>query len=165
MRKFFLAQILVLAAGVAFAWYTVSNDFWRFYDIEGTVFRVKDCAFPNPVTTPCFWGAVGFVVALGWAVIIYRKPAIQKKQQKFLMWFLVAGTIFGWSNFSLVLYKFLNNHGQPTIGCSGQLTTNPFTTPCFIGSVLFAIALLAAIVTRFVTKKNSFAGGACRRIK
>ncbi len=147
LASYYRSQVVALFAGAVFAWYTVVNDFLRFYDIEGTVFRIKDCVtMPNPVTTPCFWGAVGFIVALVWALKLTKShSSVTPKKHSYFTLYLVACVIFGWTNFSLVLFRFLGNHGKPTIGCSGQITTNPFSTPCFWGSVFFLLSLLIAI--------------------
>lgn len=155
MKKLFSWQVIILLAGTLFAWYTIIIDFLRFYDIEGTIFRVQDCAFPNPVVTPCFWGALAFLIALIWAIKIKKFDIPkQKKQQKFLIWFLIAGNIFAWSNFTYGLVKFLLNQGEPTIGCSGQLVSNPLMTPCFWGATLFLLGLIMAAVTYFKLKSH-----------
>lgn len=30
--------------------------FIRFYRAEGTILKFTNCRFPNPITTPCFYG-------------------------------------------------------------------------------------------------------------
>lgn len=152
MKKFFCLQSLVLLAGTVFAGYTIAGDFVRFYHLYGTVFRLKDCAFPNPVLTPCFWGGWAFLIALVWSFLIMRMPGDRQKiHQKYLVYLLIAGTIFGWANFGYGWVKFLANQGRPTVGCSGQVTANPFTTPCFFGSLFFTASLASAVVA---LKKN-----------
>jgi hypothetical protein len=147
MKKWYRLQIVVILAGTLFAWYTVVVDFMRFFDYHGTLFKITDCIIPNPVLTPCFWGAWGFIAALVWSILLLKhSESVNKKQHGYFTLFLVACTIFGWSNFFLVLYKFLANHGKPTIGCSGQITTNPFTTPCFYGSVFFLVSLIVSLI-------------------
>ncbi|MBI4090505.1 MAG: hypothetical protein HY422_00605 [Candidatus Komeilibacteria bacterium] len=143
MKKWFFVQSLVLLGGTVFAWYTISIDYRRFYDIEGTIFKVVDCRFPNPVTTPCFYGAWAFLIAFIWSIAVIRKKeeAAQKRQEKYLVWFLVAGTLFAWGNFAYGFFKFVANQGKPVIGCSGQLVGDPFGTPCFYGAVLFLLSL------------------------
>lgn len=151
MMKYTLrAPVIVIFGGALFAWYTVIQDFIRFFDIEGTVFRIKDCAFPNPVTTPCFWGAVAFVVALLASIAIMRNNALtaQYRGYKKLVLFLFAGNVFAWSNAIYGIVDFYKHKDAgPVIGCSGLLVANPFMTPCFWGSVLFLLSLVASIVT------------------
>ena len=143
-------QISALTIGTLFAWYTVATDYIFFYQIEGTVFRVRDCVVPNPVTTPCFWGAWAFVIALGAALYIRRQSqTLQKKYQTWLAWFLVGGVLFAWSNFGYGFLKFIQNQGEPTIGCSGRIMTNPFTTPCFHGALFFLVACMVGILLAF----------------
>lgn len=149
MKRMLQVQVGVLAIGTLFAWYTVVTDVLRFYDVEGTIFRIKDCAIPNPVTTPCFWGAWAFLLAL---VLSYRiltgieSSRVQRQKRLFIL--LIAGTIFAWSNNGYLLYKFYSNLGEHTIGCSGLLVTNPFTTPCSIGASLFLLALIVGTLVR-----------------
>ena len=148
MKKSWLLLPLVLAGGTIFAWYTVYTDFNRFYDSEGTLFKIQDCAIPNPVTTPCFYGAFAFLIAFVWSVIIIRKTADSRiKELKKLLWLLLASVLFAWGNFiySLMRYYQTRDSGQ-AIGCSGQLVTNPWTTPCFIGAVIFLTALVVAVI-------------------
>lgn len=143
---------LILLAGTTFAWYTVFTDFIKFYAAEGTILKVADCVIPNPVTTPCFYGAFAFLGAFIWSLIILGFGEIkQKKHYLFLRWFLVASNIFAWTNFCIILSRFIRAHGAPAIGCSGQITANPLNTPCFIGSMIFALALInvAVIVWKY----------------
>lgn len=158
--RLFYAQTAALLGGTAFAWYTVYTDFARFYGLEGTIFKIEDCIFPNPVTTPCFWGAWAFLIALIWSFRILRAKSAVLRSQKHLVWFLIAGTLFAFSNFGYGLVKFFANAGKPTIGCSGQLVTNPLATPCFIGALFFLVALIVALcvlrsqMKRFATPES-----------
>lgn len=147
----YLAQSLVLAAGVLFSWYTVFSDFARFYGMEGTIFKIKDCFFPNPVTTACFYGAIAFLIAFIWSIYILKKddPAKKEFPQTRLSWLLAASTIFAWANFANVLYKFYGENSN--IGCSGVPISSPFLTPCFYGSVIFLLSLIVALI---IVKKD-----------
>ena len=151
-------QTLSLAVGTAFAWWTVLADLYRFFTIEGTIFRIADCAIPYPVTTPCFWGAWAFLIAMIWSVrLLKRGEGASVRSQRRLVWFLTAGTLFAWGNFTYGLISFYTAPaGEPSIGCSGQLVTNPFMTPCFYGAALFAVSLAAGFaVLVTMQKKNS----------
>ncbi|MFA4937165.1 MAG: hypothetical protein WC575_02675 [Patescibacteria group bacterium] len=155
MKKLFQLQSVVLLIGTIFAWYTVYVDFARFYAVEGTLFKVQDCIIPNPVTTPCFYGAFAFLIGFIWSLYIIKFLDDKKKiQQKRLVWLLIASTLFAWGNFSYTLYKFWLSHGEPTIGCSGQLVTNPFITPCFIGAAIFLVALIVGWWIKRILGKN-----------
>lgn len=153
IKKLYLSQIGVLLGGVLFSWYTVYADFLRFYGTEGTIFKIKDCVYPNPITTPCFYGAIVFLVALAWALYVYRDNIFSsrvKKQQK-LWLILLAGTAFGWVNFGFSLFKFYAADVGEQVTCSGVPTDNPFLTPCFWGSVIYLIAFL---LSWFIMKKD-----------
>lgn len=144
--KIYWVQALALLGGMVFAWTTVTVDFLRFYNTEGTLFKLDDCIYPNPVTTPCFYGAIAFVIAFVWAVSLLKKESeARSKSEKYLVAFLSAGTIFAWSNFSLLAYKFYTALPGEGVGCSGVSATSPFSTPCFYGSVLFLICLVISL--------------------
>jgi len=145
MRKLQLVQCGVFLFGAVFAFYTVYDDFVRFYAAEGTIFKISDCTYPNPVTTPCFYGAFAFLLGLILSIKVLKVP-----QQDLFTWqrrtfFLsLAGTLFAWGNFGLALYKFYVLDSN--IGCSGIPTASPFVTPCFIGSVFFLSALIVSSI-------------------
>lgn len=147
LRRLFQFQIIVLAGGTVFAFYTIVIDFLRFYDYEGTLFKVNDCIVPNPVTTPCFYGGFAFLIAAIWAWKLYQKAEpVQARGQKQLSWFLIASNLFAWGNFSRVAWSFYDSATGVSIGCSGVATTNPYTTPCFIGASIFLAALTVTFI-------------------
>jgi len=137
MKKFFVIQSIILFVGVLFAWSTVASDFIRFSNNAGV----------NPLTTPCFYGAIGFLAAYFYSLfVLFAVPEKQKRHQKYLVIFLVAGTIFGWGNFTLEFCKFYF-FKNPT-SCSGLAVSTPFATPCFYGSVLYLAGLLSSIIVK-----------------
>ena len=138
MNKYKKLLPIVLFIGTVFAFYTVYNDFLRFYSYEGTYFKVRDCAVPNPVTTPCFYGAFAFLSAFIWSII--------DQKIRYLSYFLIGGAIFAWSSFGYELYSYFNAGGESYIGCSGIEISNPFTTPCFQGAVLFLISMIVGLM-------------------
>ncbi len=157
MKKLLPIQSLVLLGGTLFAWYTVYIDFSRFYLNEGTLFKINDCIVPNPVTTPCFYGAFAFLIAFIWSLYILKFVGDKLKwHQRRLVWLLIASVLFAWGNFSRTLYSFWLSQGQPTIGCSGVLSTNPWTTPCFIGAAVFLMALIIAWIIKKKISALSF---------
>jgi len=81
LKSLFLIQLLTAGFGSIFAYTSVYFDFQRFYLVEGTYTKIKDCVIPNPVTTPCFWGAFGFLATTIWAFFIYKKYFIIDKSK------------------------------------------------------------------------------------
>ncbi len=149
-RIWHIAQAAILFGGTVFAWLTLYTDFSRFYETEGTLFKIADCVYPNPVTTACFYGAFAFLAAFVWSLYILRQEKEkQTKHQTYLMWLLLAGALFAWSNFGIQLFDFYENVSGSQVSCSGVPTSNPFLTPCFYGSVIFLIAFaLSIVITR-----------------
>jgi hypothetical protein len=134
MRSIFKNLLIItLLSGVGFSWYTVVNDFLRFHRIYGTVFRIENCLVPNPVTTPCFYGAIAFLIGL--ILLILRKF-------KYLRYLLIGGTIFAWINFIYEAVKFYTPSNTAKVGCSGIVVTNIFNTPCFYGAFIYLFALI-----------------------
>lgn len=146
INKKFIILILTTAGGAIVAWVDIITQFSRFLSYEGTVFKVQDCVVPNPVTTPCFYGGFGFLIALIIAILFFKKNPVKKS----LLWYttyLLAGSIFAWSFAGPDLIHFFNSPtGAQTIGCSGMVITNPFSTPCFMGASLFLLSFIASLV-------------------
>jgi hypothetical protein len=168
LNKLLKTQFLVACFGTIFAFTAVFFDFKRFYLIEQTIFKVKDCAIPNPVATPCFYGAFGFLLAAIWSYYILRRSVKSrtavvsashfdtvKKQQKYFVAFAAFGTAFAWANMTLEFIRTNQAAGQPHVGCSGATVTNPFLTPCFGGSVIFLTLLVVSILTYNKLNKNA----------
>lgn len=125
--------LISLLSGVIFSWYTVINDFLRFYKIYGTIFRIENCLVPNPVATPCFYGAIAFLVGITLLLL---------KNYRYLRYLLIGGTVFAWTNFIYEAVKFYTPTNTPKVGCSGIVVTNIFNTPCFYGAVIYLLALI-----------------------
>jgi len=136
--------IIILLGGSLFSLNAVYQDFVRFYNLYGDLFRIYNCEIPNPVTTPCFYGSIAFVVSLILAI---------RKKLKELFYLLVFGTIFAWTNFFYEVYKFYSTTGVKT-SCSGVPTDSVFMTPCFFGSLIYLLALVTILFMRYY-KKNS----------
>ena len=137
MNKLFKLQSAVLFAGTVFAWTTVYTDFSRFYKYYGSLTRIQNCVIPNPVTTPCFYGAFAFLIGFIWSVSILKSRLGRRiLKQKKLNILLIAGTIFAWSNFAYETIKFYAAKSGAKVSCSGVPTDNIFLTACFFGSLL-----------------------------
>ncbi|MEP7162171.1 MAG: hypothetical protein ABI747_00185 [Candidatus Moraniibacteriota bacterium] len=157
LTSLYKLQAGVLSVGTLFAWYTVYVDFSRFYHFYGTLFRTQDCVIPNPVTTPCFYGAFAFLAAFIWSLTILRDDALKRGvRQKKLHLLLIASVLFAWSNFSWSAYKFYTVTVGPRVACSGVPAENIFSTPCFIGASIFLTAFLVSVfILRNTPQTNS----------
>lgn len=134
MKRLLLLQSSLLLFGTFFALYAVANDYLRFVNENGV----------NPLFTPCFYGAIGFLLFYFYSLYIYfAAENKRKKHQKILMILLVGGTIFGWTNFTIELCSFYI-FKNPT-SCSGASTISPFLTACFYGSIIYLLSLSASI--------------------
>lgn len=150
-KNLFKLQTAVLFIGTIFAWFTVYTDFARFYNLYGSLTKISGCTIPNPVTTPCFYGAFAFLLGFIWSVNILKKVSkgeeVTKKQMK-LWYLLIAGTIFAWGNFAYEIFKYYSAKTALKVSCSGVPTDNVFLTACFYGSVIFLVALILSIVIK-----------------
>ena len=143
MKKFLSLQILIVAAGAAFAWSAVFGDFSRFFAAGGQLAKFSGCRFPNPLATPCFYGAAVFLLALAGAAFIWQ---MQKRSgQKKLAWLLFCGSLFAWSVNAWEFYKFFRPHTGTYIGCSGLAAKSPLYTPCFTGACFYLAAFLFSL--------------------
>lgn len=153
MRKYFLGQSLILAAGTAFAWKTVFGDFSRFFSAGGELFSFSRCQYPNPLATPCFYGAILFIIALALALHLWQSP--KPDMQNRLSWILCFGTLFAWTMTALEFYKYLKPHAGPYTGCGGIPVKNPLYTPCFTGACFYlAACILSLIIVKKVEKQK-----------
>ena len=139
---------LTLLAGVFVSWYATISAFIRFNEIEGTIFKFQDCTLPNPVTTPCFWGAIAFLIAFAWSIKLLAK--VNEKHEKYLFYLLIASVLFAWVNFAIELKGVEPTPNSPFSPCP-VTTTNPFLSPCFFGSILFTISMFCS---SFLSKKS-----------
>ncbi len=147
-------QILFLLGGTIFAWQTIIREFINFYATEGTIFKVTDCVYTNPVTTPCFYGGLGFLVALFWTwyILNISIKAQQIKQRFFHTLFLLGGTLFAWSVVAWEWWQLKQAAGQPVVGCSG-LMTSIFDSSCLYGASFFLAALIVGGIIYWQEKK------------
>lgn len=153
MKKLYRLQSVFLLIGTVFAWYTVYSDFSRFYGLYHSFTRVQNCAIPNPITTPCFYGAFAFLGAFIWSLYILKMSGKRKiTHQKRLVFLLTGSTIFAWSNLALEIYNFYMQKTGPKVSCSGVTTDNIFTTACFIGSMIF---LASFIISLLLIRRNA----------
>lgn len=156
VTKIYWVQAVTLLGGTVFAWTTVIVEFIRFYNTEGTIFKISDCAYPNPVTTACFYGAIAFAVAFVWAFKLLKKDDdTRRKSEKRLMLFLIAGAVFAWTNFGRLVYDFYTALPGQGIGCSGVPAESPFATACFYGAMLFLTALIVSIVIIYKDRQST----------
>ena len=153
MKKYYLTQIALLVFGNLVAWKAVYDDFSRFFGAGGKLLQVAGCTVPNPVTTPCFYGAFGFLGTLIWAIMIFKKTDIVAKvrQEHYLSWLLVGCALFGGFNFTKLYLAFINGS---QIGCSGAPMTSPFVTPCFYGASIFLVTLIFSWLILWREGKN-----------
>lgn len=147
-----LFLVLILLSGVIFAYFSVYTEFVDFYLNEGTLFKLKDCLTPNPVTTACFYGAFGFLIAFVWSLILFKNQATKFSAYIKLTTLLLGCTIFAWYNNYSTLYSFFFESKNSIVGCTGKIITNPFTTPCFIGASIFTLALSVCAIILFMLR-------------
>jgi hypothetical protein len=149
MKKLQYLLILCIGGGVVIAWYTVIKQFIFFFNIYGDLFRFKDCAFPNPIITPCFWGAVAFIFAFVWSLRLVRSPSLRSARG--LRGLLVFGSVFA---FSVLVYEglqFYQIYDGPIASCAPGV--HPLKTPCFAGFIFFTLSAIISfrIVSAFRT--------------
>jgi hypothetical protein len=139
-------EIAVLGGGSLFAWATVLADFRRFFQAGGTLGRFSGTAYPHPALTPCFYGAILFLVALTWAVTLAPEPVERRRRSvRQLVGMLLLGTVFAWGNFAWELYRWCQPHEGPYLSCSGTVAAHPVYTPCFVGALIYLTALAVAV--------------------
>ena len=138
-RKFYYAQSLVLFGGSLFSWTVLMGNFSQFYSIYGTIFRFRDCyLLDNPMLTPCFYGAVAFVVALIWSLVLTFSAQSSAASQKWLSRLLLFGVVFAISVLSYETAQYYKLFSGPGISCTPGAV--PWKTPCFFGAIFFIVS-------------------------
>jgi hypothetical protein len=140
-RLTILFSVLLLGAVV-----TVANMIpvlERFYTAEGTFFKIAHTAFPNPFLTPCLWGTSAFVLITIWVFFMFRLSGERRaKHLRLLAWVLAGCVVFAVSVFTKETYDFYHPKGLFPVGCSGDRVTNPFTTTCAFGALVYILGYL-----------------------
>ena len=141
-------QVAVLAIGTGFSWYTLADDYRRFFSAGGRVFDWSGCVVTNPLLTPCFYGALAFLAAFVWALVILRSaPEAVVRRQRGLNWLLAAGTVFAWGNFAYEMFLYSQQRSPSAFGCPppGEPAVDPLMMPCFYGAWIFLAALAVSL--------------------
>ena len=154
-RSWALAVIVSLVIGALIAWSTSVIALTRFYGSEGTLLRFDNIGIPHPVTTPCFWGAVGFLVALAWSGSLYTRVrrANPVGGYRLLGLFLVGCVLFGGSVVGYEWWRLTHSDTGSIIGCLAAPMTSIFQSPCLYGTSMY----LAALVSAYLVVRKSAA--------
>jgi hypothetical protein len=142
-------QVAVLAIGTAFAWFTLVGDYRRFFSAGGHVFEWSGCVVTNPLLTPCFYGALAFLAAFVWALVLLRSAAeVLAGRQRGLSWLLAAGTVFAWGNFAYEVFLYSQQRPASAFSCPppSDVAVHPLSAPCFYGALFFLSALAISLL-------------------
>ncbi len=145
-------QAALLALGTFFSWTVLLFDYRRFFASGGHVLQFSGCAVANPLATPCFYGALAFLAAFVWSVVVLGSAAVRvAKRQGYLQWLLMAGTLFAWGNLAYVVYRFVQPQpAAPAFSCppaeAAEPAIHPLAAPCFYGALIFLAALIVSIM-------------------
>jgi hypothetical protein len=148
-RYLLVLQALALLGGSIVGWVTIIREVDYFCEVQGTglsgLTSFSGTLTTNPIATPCFWGSIFFLIALGWTIYLLFVSDSQKTlwHQTRLVWLLVGSTLFAAANNVYTFYKYYsNNSGTDHFGCPANKIENPFMTACFAGGVAFLLALI-----------------------
>lgn len=135
LKLFLTLQAAMLFVGNIVGWTTVFTEVNSY---------CSGATLVNPLASPCFYGSLAFLASFVWTMFVLFKKDTKKivDHAKKLWLLLLAGTIFAAVNNVPIIYNF---YTQPaSVGCSGNIITNPFTTGCFMGFTCFLLAFLFA---------------------
>ena len=140
-HKLLIAQAMILLGGMVFAWSSLLSQFMHFGALYGTIFRIQGCTIPNPFLTPCFFGSLGYLAAVFWAVHLVQSPSA--RSARLLRNFLLFCTLFGLSVISFETAQYFELIGGASISCTPGAA--PWATPCFVGTLVFITAYATSI--------------------
>lgn len=144
--------MLVILSGVFWSWFNVIKQEKIHYEIEGSLTKIKDCTVTNPILTPCFWGAVAFLISFILSIlIIKKKKEISLKLQEYLRKLTFVGTLFAWAVVGSESYDYFSNKMRPIETCTG-VVKNPLKSACFIGAIIFTLSF---IISNKIFLKNT----------
>lgn len=143
-------RLFFLLLGVIVSWTATISAFLEFYGNEGTIFKIKNCVIPNPITTPCFWGAIAFFAALLFAIRYLKKENLKFERNFFYL--MIFSIIFAWVNFGIELRGIKPRPGALITVC--KPAQNPFLSPCFFGSILFTLSFTTSWLIKEKTRKT-----------
>ena len=72
MKKVVVSQFIVLLVGTVFAWYNFGRELYDWLQF-GSCQTGCAVGLINPFLTPCFYGAIFFLVALFLSTVLLRK--------------------------------------------------------------------------------------------
>lgn len=152
LKRYLYLQTFILLGAVLFSWAALMGQFRNFYAAYGTFWRFADCAIPNPLATPCFYGTLAFIASLVWSIFVIGNPTL--KLQNRLRNFLLFGVVFALSVLGYEFAEYYHLIGGPVVSCSPG--TFPLLTPCFGGLLFFAVAFgVAAVATKILRLNKS----------
>ena len=72
MKKLILSEFIILLVGVLFSWTNFAIELYSWWNKRACL---TGCAAPgtNPFLTPCFYGAIFFLIAFIVSAVIYKK--------------------------------------------------------------------------------------------
>lgn len=144
VKMFLYLQAAALLIGNIVGWTTVFAEVNQYCGGNSLV---------NPLTSPCLYGSIAFLVALTWTIfVVFKKDYTKVVSHERKLWLLLlAGTIFALVNNIPIIYNF---YTQPSsMGCSGNIITNPYTTGCFMGLVCYFAAFVFGSLGLWSKKK------------
>lgn len=146
LSRFLVAQSLLLFGGMVFAWSNLISQFTHFYTLYGTLFKVAGCTIPNPFLTPCFFGSVGFLIAVFWSVNVYQIPSrIGERRLRNFLTFCSVFAVFAVVYEMAEYYHWISS--AVSISCTPGIS--PFVSPCFFGTLIFiVVTALAFFIVR-----------------
>jgi hypothetical protein len=72
MRKIIVSQFILLLAGMIFAWGNFSLELWNWLNKQACTTGCS-AGLANPFLTPCFYGAIFFLLAFILSAMLLRK--------------------------------------------------------------------------------------------
>lgn len=72
LKKLIVIQLIILLAGTVFAWYNFTLELVNWLQKQACTTGCSE-GLVNPFLTPCFYGAIFFLVAFIFSILIWRQ--------------------------------------------------------------------------------------------
>lgn len=138
MKRLLYILTVLLGGGMIVSWAAVVRQFQNFFQYYDTIFRFRDCVAPNPLVTPCFYGAVAFLIAFIWSLTLLKSPTLARARR--LKGLLIFGTVFALSVLIYEAFDYYKIFTGPIQSCAPGVP--PLQTPCFYGFIFFTTSAI-----------------------
>lgn len=142
-RTLYVLLAAILGGGVLVSWHSVLSQTLTFLSYYDSLFHVRNCVVPNPLLTPCLYGAIALCIGFVWALSLALSN--NPNGSRWLVRLLMFGSVFA---LCVLLFEALEYYHVFTLGAGVSCSpgTPPWQTACFSGFLVFLTGSLIGML-------------------